>query len=321
MIARRGIVIHAQDCGDYWAGRLEKSGLNVVGVHPAGGIDAHRSLEDCIRFLATEDWRRFASRMERAGIAVEFEMHALSWLLERDLFAAHPDWFRMEESGERTPHFNACASNPDALDHIRERAAALARIFQPDTHKYHFWIDDVASAGCACPRCRSLSASDQAVILYSAIADGVTAVDPAARVSYLAYCETLKLPETVRPDARLFLEFAPISRDFDRSLFDPESEKNAAQIEHLPALLDLFGRRDAKVLDYWVDNSLFSGWRLPPKEFRLRADVCRADVRAYRALGFEAITSFGCFLGENYRALWGDADLNEYYRILLEPED
>ena len=35
MIARRGIVIHAQECSDYWAGRLEKSGLNVVGVVPA----------------------------------------------------------------------------------------------------------------------------------------------------------------------------------------------------------------------------------------------------------------------------------------------
>ncbi len=318
MIARRGIVIHAGDCGDYWAGRLENSGLNVVGVHPAGGMDAHRSLEDCIRFLGTAEWRRFASRMERTGIAVEFEMHALSWLLERDRFEKNPDWFRMDESGQRTPLFNCCASHPDALDRIRERAAELARIFKPDTHRYHFWIDDVASAGCACPRCRSLSASDQAMILYGAIADGVCSVDPAARVSYLAYCETLKLPETIRPDERLFLEFAPIARDFEHSLFDPTCEKNAVQTANLPALLELFGRRDAKALDYWVDNSLFSGWQLPPKKFALNAAVCRADVTAYRALGFEAVTSFGCFLGENYRDLWGDADLDEYYRILAE---
>ncbi|MCR4906512.1 MAG: DUF4838 domain-containing protein [Clostridiales bacterium] len=318
MIKRRGIVIHAADCGDYWAGRLENSGLNVVGVHPAGGMDAHRSLEDCIRFLGTPEWRRFAARMEKAGIAVEFEMHALSWLLERDRFETNPDWFRMDASGERTPLFNCCASNSEALEHIRERAAELARIFRPDTHHYHFWIDDVASAGCACPACRSLSASDQAMILYRAIADGVCSVDPAARVSYLAYCETLKLPETVQPDDRLFLEFAPIARDFEHSLFDPTCEKNAAQVSTLPALLELFGRRDAKALDYWVDNSLFSGWQLPPKAFTLNAEICRADVAAYRALGFEAVTSFGCFLGENYRDLWGDADLDPYFRILRE---
>ena len=34
---------------------------------------------------------------------------------------------------------------------------SIAGIFKPDTHKYHFWIDDVASAGCTCPRCRSLT--------------------------------------------------------------------------------------------------------------------------------------------------------------------
>ena len=82
-----------------------------------------------------------------------------------------------------------------------------------------------------------------------------------------------------------------------------------------------FGKKDAMALDYWVDNSLFSGWKLPPKEFRFREDVCRADVEGYLSLGFSSVTSFGCFLGENYRALWGDADLDEYYRILLETQD
>ena len=59
MIARRGIVIHAQDCGDYWAGRLEKTHLNVVGVHPAGGMEAHRSLENCIRYSCPQDKELF----------------------------------------------------------------------------------------------------------------------------------------------------------------------------------------------------------------------------------------------------------------------
>lgn len=318
MIKRRGIVIHAQDCGDYWAGRLEKSGLNVVGVHPAGGVDAHRSLEECIRFLGTADWRRFASRMEKAGIAVEFKMHALSWLLERDLFRDNPDWFRMDVLGVRTSRFNCCASNAEALNHISERAYELARIFRPDTQMYHFWIDDVAGAVCSCPRCLPHTASDQALIIYNAIAEGVSAADPAARVSYLAYCETLKTPQFIKPDKRLFLEFAPMNRDFEHSLFDPASAENVSQTENLSELLALFGKADAKALDYWTDNSLFSNWRLPPKKFVFNADVCRADVEAYRRLGFEAVTAFGCFLGENYRALWGDADLDGYYRILSD---
>ena len=65
-----------------------------------------------------------------------------------------------------------------------------------------------------------------------------------------------------------------------------------------------------------MDNSLFSDWKLPPRHFELNATVMEADVKAYRQLGFDTITSFGCFLGENYAELYGEAKLEEYYRIL-----
>ncbi|MBE6724500.1 MAG: DUF4838 domain-containing protein [Ruminococcaceae bacterium] len=318
MLKRRGIVIHDTDCGPYWAQRLESSGLNTVGVHPAGGIDAHLSLASCMEFVKTERFRAFKERVNRAGIAVEFEMHALSWLLPRDLFRDKPDWFRMEENGERDPRFNCCASSRDALAFIRDRTKTLAEAFPSDTHRYHFWIDDVAEAKCRCPLCRDLSASDQALILTNAIAEGVRRTDPEGLTAYLAYCGTLKKPERAEPLPFLFLEFAPIGRAFEYSLFDPDCEKNAEQTAHLPALLDFFGRENAKVLDYWVDNSLFSGWTLPPKKFEFNAGVCRADVKEYAERGFSSVTSFGCYLGENYRELWGDAPVGEYFRILSE---
>ena len=318
MLKRRGIVIHDTDCGEYWAGRLEGSGLNTAGIHPAGGIDAHRTLAACVEFVGTERFRDFRARMNRAGIAVEFEAHALTWLLPRDLFDDRPDWFRMEENGERSPRFNCCASSPEALAFIRDRAAELASRLPSDTGRYHFWIDDVAEARCHCPLCRGLSASDQALIITNAVAEGVRRADPEGKTAYLAYCETLKTPEKAEPAPSVFLEFAPIARDFDRSLFDPAGEKNAAQTACLPALLDFFGRKDAKALDYWVDNSLFSGWKLPPRKFELNEAVCAADVRGYAERGFEAVTSFGCYLGENYRELWGDAPVEPYFRILSE---
>ena len=318
MIKRRGIVIHDTDCGDYWAARLEKSGLNTVGIHSAGGKNAHLSLEACAAFMDTPEWRTFRSRMNAAGLAVEFEMHALTWMLPRERFETHPDWFRMDESGERTPRYNCCASSPEALEHIRDRAAALTARFPSDTHRYHFWIDDVSEARCLCPACRGFSASEQTLILTNAIAEGVRAADPQGKTAYLAYCGALQVPRRVKPLPHVFLEYAPIRRDTDRPLFDPGCPRNAAETATLPALLDLFGKADAKALDYWADNSLFSRWKLPPQRFALNEAVCRADALSYAALGFEAVTSFGCFLGENYRDLWGDARLDEYFRILRD---
>lgn len=318
MLTHRGIVIHAADAlTDYWADRLTGEGLhlNVVGIHPAGGTDAHQTMEEAIHMLDTKEWARFQSRMEAAGIEIEFEMHALSWMLERDKFATHPHWFRMDEHGQRTPQFNCCVSEPDVLDYIRERACALAKIFVPTTGKYHFWIDDVASAGCMCERCCGLTPSDQCMLLTNAIAEGLEAGRPGAKQSYLAYCATL-VPPTTSPRHNVFLEYAPIHRDHDRPLFDDGCDLNRAETATLPTLLDLFGKADAKVLDYWMDNSLFSGWKKPPKEFHLRESVCQADVSAYRQLGFDSVTSFGCYLGEDYATLYGNADLCGYDRIL-----
>ena len=316
MLKERGIIIHPQECGDYFASRLEETHLNVLGVHPEGGTAAHASMENCIKMLETDEWRHFRRRMDKAGIAVEFEMHALSWILNRRLFDKHKEWFRMNEDGVRVPEFNCCASNPDVIDYIRERSAELARIFHPDTDKYYFWIDDVASASCQCEKCSALSPSDQALTLYNAIADGLSSVNSRAKQSYLAYYATLPVPTNVIKRDNVFLEFAPLARDFDVSLFDESREKNYSQVKTLPALLDFFGRDDAKVLEYWMDNSLFSGWKKPPKELHFNAKTCEADVNRYKELGFTSITSFGCFLGEDYRDLYGDADLSEYDRIL-----
>ena len=314
MIHRSGIVIYDTECGDYWAARLERSGLDTLGIHPAGGGTAHLSLAACAEFVKTDRYLAFRERIRRAGISIEFEMHALSWMLPRELFGPHPDWFR-EQDGVRIPEFNCCASNPDVIEHLSERAAALATVFPSDTGLYSFWIDDVAEAKCGCRNCRALSASDQALAITNAIAEGVRRVDPKGRVAYLAYCGTLEPPGTVSPSPNVFLEFAPIKRDMGKSLFDPASDLNASQARHLPALLSLFGRKDSRALDYWMDNSLFSNWKRPPAQFTLNADVCRADMAGYAALGIEAVTSFGCFLGEEYRDLWGDAPVEEYFEI------
>jgi hypothetical protein len=318
MFRERGIVIHAEDClNDYWADRLTGEGLhlNVLGVHPAGGHDAHQTMEQAIRMLSTPEWTKFASRMDKAGIAIEFEMHALSWMLEREKFDTHPHWFRVDENGNRTAQFNCCASEPDVLEYIKERACALAKIFVPDTNKYYFWIDDVASAGCQCEKCRSLTPADQCMILTNAIAEGLEAGRPGAKQSYLAYCATLTPPK-IAPRHNVFLEYAPIQRDFHRPINDPDCPQNVKEVAPLKELIRFFGTKDSRVLEYWMDNSLFSGWKKPPKPFTLDEEVMKRDVEFYRSLGLEDLTSFGCYLGPDYEELYGSVSLEEYGRIL-----
>jgi hypothetical protein len=84
------------------------------------------------------------------------------------------------------------------------------------------------------------------------------------------------------------------------------------EAESLLPLLDFFGRDSAKALDYWLDNSLFSGWKKPPAEFTLDREALAHDLAYYSENGVRNITVFACYLGDDYEALYGEPDIESY---------
>lgn len=315
MIQRRGIVIHPQELDEVWLERCRALNLNVLGLHPTGGVTADESLRGLLDQLP--HLQPLLDRARQMGICIEYELHALSYLMPRELFDLHPDWFCENEQGQRTGEgFNICASNAQGLAMLTDRAEALARLLPSEDHLYYFWLDDVANCSCHCPKCRQISPSDQQLILVNAMLRGIRRADPAGCLAYLAYMDTLNAPEHVRPEEGVFLEYAPIRRNVNRPIADEDCPENVAERRPLERLLEVFGTKNAKVLEYWTDNSLFSQWKHPPRAFALDAEVMKKDVAFYRSLGFSSITAFGCFLGREYTELYGPAELTAYGRIL-----
>lgn len=311
MNVERGLLIHPAELGEKWLGRVCSSTLKRFGLHPVGGGKANESMAGLIADIGT--LTPALDRIESCGIAVEHEMHALRWMLPAEMFAAHPDWFRMNEKGERTADYNLCVSNRDALDYVTVRAAEAARLLPAKSHRYHFWIDDVRKAHCSCPDCRGLSPSDQALRIYNAILVGLRLTDPEAKQCYLSYHDTLEAPRKVEPAEGIYLEYAPMDRDFDRPLSDAESEKNRDQTSVLPALLSCFGKTDAMACEYWLDNSMYSRWTKPPKYFEWNRDVTVQDLEFYDRWGFSAATTFACYLGPDYEETHGSfPEIGEY---------
>ncbi len=315
MALPRGLLVHPEELDELWIKRLEKSDIRILGLHPVGGKKAHESLQSLYEDVRTGKYDARFQRLRDMGIEIEYEMHAMSWLMPRELFAEHPDWFRMNEEGERMADFNLCPSNPDALDYVSARSAELSRVLTPTTHRYHLWIDDVRDSFCHCPVCRALTPSDQALAVYNAMVKGIRTMDPLATQCYLAYQKTRPAPTSVQPAEGIFLEYAPFDRDFDRAMNDPSSEKNVTEGEPLPALLSFFGTKGAKVLEYWLDNSLFSKWTKPPKPFTLNGEVLRQDLAYYESLGFTDATVFACYLGKDYEELHGAPDIEDYLKV------
>lgn len=315
MALPRGLLVHPDELGDLWVSRLKGSDIGIVGLHPVGGKKANETLEQLCRDLQDGRFDRPFAALREMGIEIEFEAHAMSWLLPREEFVAHPEWFRMNKEGERVGDFNLCPSNEEGMDYVARRTAKLAQILKPTTHRYYFWIDDVRDSYCHCPDCSALSPSDQALKIYNKLLEGIRTVDPLATHCYLAYQATREVPRKVDPSEGIFLEYAPFDRDFHRPLSDAACEKNAIETAPLSGLLERFGKNGAKVLEYWLDNSLFSKWKKPPQPFKNDVPVMREDLRYYEALGFTDATVFACYLGEDYEVLHGAPDLEDYLKI------
>ena len=313
-----GWIVNPEDLTDDLIDRLADSGINELGVHPGGGKRAPELLDETLAFHELASTKELYARARDRGITVEYDAHVLSWLLPRSMFSSRPDWFRMDETGVRTPDINMCASNEEALEFVSRRAAMLAERLKTPSHRYAYWIDDVRNGACLCPRCRALSAADQALRITNAMYRGVKTADEKAVMGFLAYQDTLALPASEKPEKGIYLEYAPIDRDSARPIDDPACFENAAQTANLPNLLSFFGCENARVLEYWVDNSRFSGWKKPPGHMELNEAVMKRDVRYYASLGFRDMTSFACFLGPDYIALYGQPPIKRYAGVFKE---
>lgn len=304
------ILIHPEELSKDWIDRMADAGVSVLGIHPWGGKHAVKSIQGMLDSLKQPEYRALLDYAAERGLEIEYEIHAAGYLLSRDLFESHPEYFRMNGEGERCSDWNFCVSNPEALALVAKRAAELAKALYRSSNLFYFWMDDGKDVHCHCPECQKYSASDQQLMVINAMLEEIRKEIPDAKMAYLAYFDSLHLPECVKAVPGVFLEYAPMEKYVASS--EDAAQRIALEKAMVGPLMDLFGREDAKVLEYWYDNSLFSKWKKPPQEFHLDEAALRKDIAEYRAMGFPYVSTFGCFLGPDYDALYGPADITPF---------
>ena len=301
------MIIHPGELSKKWIDRLAEAKVNTLGIHPEGGAGAPKSLERLLELLKTPEYRALIDYARSRGLRIEYEIHAAGYLMDKSLFAEHPEYFRMNSAGERTPDWNFCVSNPDALALFARRAAELAQALYGSGKDFYFWMDDGRGIHCNCPKCRALSPSDQQYIALRAAIGEIRRHIPDARMAFLAYIDTIEPPTAVEKEGAIFLEYAPFEKYTAKG--EDREERISREKAMIAPLLDAFGRENAKVLEYWYDNSLFSRWKKPPARFVLDEEAMQRDVREYREMGFSRASTFACFLGDDYEELYGEADI------------
>ena len=315
----RGVVVYPDDITslglEEWTRRIDAAGLNVIGLHAATVNDPIDTLE---AFIRSSLGRGFLRLCEEKHVAVEYELHALETLLPRSLFAAHPEYFRMTEAGERVADYNLCFSSAEAVEAIRPQLERLLEWMKPSSHRYFLWPDDKQGRYCHCPQCQGLTPSEQTLLFENRLLALLREYDPQATLAHLAYHETLPAPRQVRAAEGIFLEYAPILRDYAQAL-------PPAELDALKDNLLAFPGYTQHILEYWLDESMQSRWHkdaLVPLAFE--SAQCARDLALYRSLGARDFTTFATWLNGNYVQQYGPTDaLFAGYRaaFLTEPVD
>jgi hypothetical protein len=292
-----------------WPTLAKDAGLTTLGVHSGGGGQSDL-LSRCIDFVKSSEGQKFLERCDKLGLHVEYEIHAMEDLLPRELFDKDPTMFRMDEKGQRIRKFNCCVHSKNALEVICKNVIDFARLCRPTSRRYFLWIDD-GKFMCRCPKCRGFSDSEQALMLENRMLEALRTVEKKASLAHLAYARTLQPPVRIKPDPGIFLEYAPIKRDYTIP-YEKQGKEYQENLTMLDANLKVFPLETAQVLEYWTDVSKFSGWSRPFRKLPWRPDVFLADVRTYKTKGIRHITAFGCGFDRDYFDRYGTPPIAEY---------
>jgi hypothetical protein len=167
-------------------------------------------------------------------------------------------------------------------------------------------------------------------MIENAIVKALRSEIPNASLAHLAYYHTMVPPKNIKPEKGIFLEFAPIIREWDKPLADRNAgaegkyEDKVRRITHgecldvLAANLEVFPKETAQVLEYWLDVSLQSKWTKPAVKLSWYPQVCKSDVETYMKAGITNITTFAVYVDQAYKNEYNDLGFIKEYGSILK---
>ena len=153
--------------------------------------------------------------------------HTMETLVPEELYEAHPEYFAMNEKGERIhgPHTQRCLTNPDVLamsiEKVREGFrkdpnALIASVTQADTYP------DKPN-NCQCPACKAIDEAEGSPVgsflrYVNAIAEAVEEEFPGRYIDTFAYRYTRTPPKLTHPRDNVIVRLCSIECCFSHSL-------------------------------------------------------------------------------------------------------
>ena len=107
------LLIHPEELSKKWIDRMADAKVDVLGLHPIGGEESHRHIENMLSLLKTDEYRALLDYAVSRGLKIEYEMHAASFLVPRELFEKHPEYFGLMPDGKGRDIKVICMTHPE----------------------------------------------------------------------------------------------------------------------------------------------------------------------------------------------------------------
>lgn len=129
--------------------------------------------------------------------------HTFEWLVPRELYADHPEYFALTESGERDPS-GLCLNNDEVLNIALQNARSWLKE-ESDPRIISVSINDGNVAYCRCEKCRALlekggNDTDNVIQFVNKMQRGLKEDYPKVSVVTLAYAVCKNTPKIIKPD-------------------------------------------------------------------------------------------------------------------------
>ncbi|MDY0169499.1 MAG: DUF4838 domain-containing protein [Thermoguttaceae bacterium] len=219
----------------------------------------------------------------------------VSW---EKLFDDHPEYFSMNEKGERFhgPNMHSggqlCLSNPEVADVIlarlrefikqdreelpRERWPVIYDISQNDNFPYI----------CKCPTCTAITereGSESALTLtcMNKVAREIAKEHPEIMIRTFAYVSTERAPKTMRPEPNLLIQWCDLYTRSDcyRPITSPFNASRKEQLDGWKAI-----GANIVLWDYW-NMGILNGPYFKPPRVETMVDAIGPDLRYFRDAG------------------------------------
>ncbi len=252
-----------------------------------------------------DNWRQeLTPELRRRGIGIEVGGHGYENYLNAEmddgqLFARHPEWFRLDEQRKRIMNLHGvfCTSNREAKDYFTQSVIRYLAA-HPEIELFDFWPPDGAK-WCLCPNCTALGTpSDRQALLLAEVSAAVRQTRPDVRFETIAYAACVAPPMKAQMDPGVLVDFCPIGQCFEYQISDTKSQKNADYVAQLKGWLGSF-KGDLSIYSYYRKYA----WHSLPN---LIPHYIQSDLRFYRGLGVRGISSYA------EPGDWAAFELNHY---------